>query len=87
MLLSERSSPPLTTESFTIDEHFKENTTAEYFMVVKTKDDQWVHYIFDLSFQTDNDCWMVDAVLLMPVRFQPNPKSVVFVDGFRSAVL
>ncbi|MEQ9300767.1 MAG: hypothetical protein RIF33_19500 [Cyclobacteriaceae bacterium] len=85
MLLSERYYPLLTTQAYSVEEHFQEKAYAQYFAVIKTKDDQRVHYVFDLSFQTDNDCWMVDAVLLMPERFQQNPNSVAMIEGFRSA--
>lgn len=86
MLLSERYYPLLITQSYLVEEHFQEDVYAQYFVRIKTKDDQFIHYVFDLSFQTDNDCWMVDAVLPMPDQFQPNRKSVAMIEGFRSAL-
>lgn len=85
MLLSEKYYPLLMTREYSIDEHFDEENYAEYFVVIRTNNDQRVHYVFDLSFQSDNHCWMVDAVLLMPEQFQPNPKSVATAEGFQSS--
>ncbi|GEM_PF-5308065 len=92
MLLSEMYYPLVNLSNYRIEKHFEEDYYAEYFVVIKTKDDQTVHYIFDLVFQKEMDCWMVDAVLLMPQRFQPAPNTVamlttVYWSSFRLAPL
>ena len=76
MLLSEMYYPLVNLNEFKVEMHFEEDDYAEYFVFIKTKDNQTVHYIFDLALQSENDCWMVDAVLLMPTQFQPEQQTV-----------
>lgn len=83
MLLSDDYAPLLRLEEFKVDEHFRDDRYAEYFVVARTRDAQWIHYIFDLAYQNDNSCWMVDAVLLIPDIFQPSPQSVATAKGIR----
>ncbi|MEM9052676.1 MAG: DUF4864 domain-containing protein [Bacteroidota bacterium] len=76
MLLSEMYYPLVNLNDYKIEAHFEEDEYAEYFVFIKTKDEQMVHYIFDLAYQSENDCWMVDAVLLMPQQYQPEQQPV-----------